>query len=271
MSRPGSANRIALTESIGRERCHGVRLAILKRRPAKCSAGNAARHVRAAPVSRTRRAGLRPVLGTRPGDSSVHPTIFAEFDRICRARGAGGDVLEIGSTASDDTLLCLPALCHAQSRIGVNLDGPFAHAGFEVLRADANDMACFPDGAFDTVLCNSVLEHDRRFWLTLAEIRRVARPGALVVIGVPGFASGTFDRGLARALRVPGFRAALRRSLPSLLASTPTLLVHEFPADYYRFSPQAARDVFLEGLAEPEVHTVLVPPRVLAVGVKPVD
>jgi len=48
------------------------------------------------------------------------------------------------------------------------------------------------------------------------------------------------------------------------------LQVHEFPADYYRFSPQAARDVFLEGLAEPEVYTVLAPPRVLAVGVKPI-
>jgi len=199
----------------------------------------------------------------------MHPAVFEEFDRICGARGAGGDVLEIGAVASDDTLLCLPALRHSNVRVGVNLEGPFSHRGFDVLRVDANDMDCFVDGSFDTVLCNSVLEHDRRFWRTLAEIRRVARPGALIAIGVPGFAKVRLERLASRLARLPGLGTVLRRSLPALLASTPTLQVHDFPADYYRFSPQAARDVFLEGLAEPEVHTLLLPPRVIAVGVKP--
>jgi hypothetical protein len=45
----------------------------------------------------------------------MHDSVFAEFDRICRTRGAGGDVLEIGAVASDDTLLCLPALRDARS------------------------------------------------------------------------------------------------------------------------------------------------------------
>ena len=199
----------------------------------------------------------------------MHPEVFAEFDRICRARGAGGDVLEVGAVASDDSLLGLPSLRAARSRIGVNLDGPFSHRGFEVLRADANDMTCFPDASFDTVVANSVLEHDPRFWRTLAEIRRVARPGALVVIGVPGFAKLGFERVGSRVARLPVVGTVLRAAVPSWLASTATLQVHEFPGDYYRFSPQAAREIFLEGLDAPEVRVLLVPPRIVAAGVKP--
>lgn len=198
----------------------------------------------------------------------MHPSVFAEFDRICRARGARGDVLEIGAIASDDTLLCLPALRDARSKVGVSLDGPFTHAGADVLRVDANDMACFADASFDTVLTNSVLEHDRRFWRTLAEIERVARPGALIVIGVPGFAKLAGERPAARASRLPLVGALLRRFAPALLASTATLQIHDFPADYYRFSAQAARDVFLEGYEATEIRTLLVPPRIVAVGVK---
>jgi len=198
----------------------------------------------------------------------MHPSIFAEFERICRARGAGGDVLEIGAVASDESLLCLPALRGARSKVGVDLDGPHAHADFQVLAVDANDMRCFPDASFDTVLTNSVLEHDRYFWRTLAEIERVARPGALIVIGVPGFAKLDLERLASRAARLPLVGSLLRRRLPAALASTVTLQVHDFPADYYRFSPRAARDVFLERLDAPEVRTLLIPPRVIAIGVK---
>ena len=105
------------------------------------------------------------------------------------------------------------------------------------------------------MLTNSVLEHDRRFWRTLAEIERVARPGALIVIGVPGFAKLPAERLASRAAR------ACRCSVRCCGAFRPAglhrdLQVHEFPADYYRFSAQAARDVFLEHLDETEVHTI---------------
>lgn len=198
----------------------------------------------------------------------MHPSIFEEFDRICRQHDAGGDVLEVGAVASDDTLLCLPALRGARSKVGVNLDGPLAHADFEILPVDANDMRCFADASFDTVLTNSVLEHDRYFWRTLAEIERVARPGALIVIGVPGFEKLGFERLASRLARTPVVGAVVRRCFPAVLASTMTLQVHDFPADYYRFSARAARDVFLERLDRPEVRTLLVPPRVVAIGVK---
>ena len=194
----------------------------------------------------------------------MHPTVHAELDRLCRARGAGGSVLEIGARPSPDTLLLLPALRGATRRVGLDLDGPHEHAGFRIERGDANRMP-FPDAHFDTIVCNSVLEHDPRFWLTLAEVRRVARPGALVVLGVPGYVAAPPPRVL-RVLRRLTWLPVAGRRLASALASTPTLLVHDFPGDYYRFSEQAMREVLLAGLRDVEVRHVLSPPRILGAG-----
>lgn len=177
-------------------------------------------------------------------------------------------MLEIGAVPSDDTLLCLPALADATERLGIDLDGPHRHRGFEIVRGNANRMERFADGAFDTVLCNSTLEHDPRFWLTLAEIRRVTRPGGLVVIGVPGYARLPSDVRLRRLASLPGVPAWIRVPRIALRCSTLTLQVHDFPRDYYRFSPEAVRDVFCEGLREVEIETLLAPPRVIGSGVR---
>ena len=199
----------------------------------------------------------------------MHPRVFDAFERVCRERGAGGDVLEIGAVASRTTLLCLPALARARSRVGVNLEGAATFDGFTILGANANDLAGFADASFDAVLSNSVLEHDPRFWLTLAEMRRVARPGALIAVGVPGFTSSGSGRWLKRLARLPVAGPAVRRLARAPLASTPTLVVHDFPGDYYRFSPHAVRDVFLDGLDEREVVTLMSPPRLVGSGVVP--
>jgi hypothetical protein len=74
-------------------------------------------------------------------------------------------VLKVGAVPAEDTLLCLPALAGSKTRIGINLDGPHRYRDFDILRADANRMSCFSDECLDTVLCNSVLEHDKHFWL----------------------------------------------------------------------------------------------------------
>jgi SAM-dependent methyltransferase len=166
---------------------------------------------------------------------------------------------------SDDSLLCLPCLAHVKSKTGINLDGPHSYRDFRILRADANCMPCFPDESFDAVLCNSVLEHDKYFWKSIHEIHRVTRPGGLIVIGVPAYAEHRASR-LGRVLRRIGIFSAL---LDSLDASTLTLRTHHFPADYYRFSPQTVQEVLLEGLIETQSHTVMLPPRVIGVGVKP--
>jgi SAM-dependent methyltransferase len=198
----------------------------------------------------------------------VHWKVFEEFDRICREREAGGDVLEIGAVDSANTLLRLPALRGARSKVGVNLAGPSTCPDFQILQADANELRCFPDASFDTVLSNAVHEHDRFFWRSLSEMRRVTRPGGLIVIGVPGFTKLPGEGFWGRLCRLPILRLLLRGRPADLAASTLCLQVHLFPGDYYRFSPQAVREVFLEGLQETEVRTLLIPPRIIGAGVK---
>jgi len=202
----------------------------------------------------------------------MHSTVFTLFDRICAARQCGGDVLEIGAVPSDETLLCLPALVGSRRRIGVNLDGPHRHGDIEILRADANSLAClsgFGNESFDTVLCNAVLEHDRFFWKTLAEMKRVTRPGGVIGIGVPGYTKVSLERMASRLARSLGWFGVPSRILDPLRAATLTLQIHNYPGDYYRFSPQAVADVFLEGLVDTELHTIMLPPRVIGFGVKP--
>jgi SAM-dependent methyltransferase len=200
----------------------------------------------------------------------VHPAVFATFDRLCVTHRADGAILEIGATATADTLLNLPALSHARERIGVNVAGDGQASGYRIVQANANDLRMFPDARFDTILCNATLEHDPRFWLTLAETRRLLKPGGLVVIGVPGYVrrSGWAHRVMTPACWIwrrplPGASA-----LEAWAAATPTLLVHHAPGDFYRFSEQAMRVILLEDFQVMDVVTVLSPPRIVGVGRK---
>jgi SAM-dependent methyltransferase len=195
----------------------------------------------------------------------MHSTIFREFDRICRERGARGRVLEVGAVASPDTLMMLPSLRRADERVGINLDGPFEWDGCLVHGGNANDMAMFAEASFGTVVCNSVLEHDPFFWKTLSEMRRVLRPGGLLVLGVPAFD----DLGMGRWSRLLRFLPISRRVIEGWRASTLTLHVHNYPSDCYSFSLEACRTVLMHGLERVEVHRLMVPPRVIGAGVKP--
>ena len=178
-------------------------------------------------------------------------------------------MLEVGAVPSGDSLLCLPALAGAKSKIGVSLDGPGSYADFEILRADANALSCFADESFDTVLCNSVLEHDKHFWKSVSEMKRVTRPGGLIVIGVPGFTTLPIERKASRVASILSRLGVSRSMLDPWDASTLTLRIHAFPSDYYRFSPQAVRDVFLDGLIDTELYTVMLPPRIIGAGINP--
>lgn len=52
------------------------------------------------------------------------------------------------------------------------------------LRLDLCDIA-LPDGSYDVVVCNHVLEHVADWRMALAELRRVLRPGGLLVCSFP--------------------------------------------------------------------------------------
>ena len=195
----------------------------------------------------------------------MHDTVHAVFRELCRTYGTAGAVLEIGAVPEVSTLLALPELAGARRRVGINLEGPSAFGGFEIVGGNANAMPEFADGSFDLVLCNAVLEHDPRFWLTLGEIRRVLRVGGIAMIGVPGYV-----RGASIVAKIAGMAARVVRSawLDGVAASTPVLLVHDYPGDYYRFSEQAVREVFLAGFEVLEQRAVMAPPRVIGVGRK---
>src|SRR4051794_8727852 len=118
----------------------------------------------------------------------MHPAVYRVFADVCSQVDLRGPVLEIGAVPGPDSLLRLDALRPIGPRIGLNLQGGGACDGYEILRANANDMSCFADGSFKTVLSNATLEHDPQFWKTLAEIHRVTAPGGFIAIGVPGYA-----------------------------------------------------------------------------------
>jgi SAM-dependent methyltransferase len=199
----------------------------------------------------------------------MHPDQFQAFERICAERGAGGSVLEIGAVPSEDSLLCLRSLSAAARKVGVNLDGPSTYRDFTILKANSNDLSFFRDGEFDTVLCSAVLEHDLFFWRSLEEMRRVTRTGGLIIIGVPGFIESRPARWRARIGRSPFVRAMFPRRSEFLLASTPVLQVHNYPSDYYRFSPQAVVELFMRGLKDVRVFSHMRPPRIIGSGIKP--
>lgn len=193
----------------------------------------------------------------------MHRIIHQTFDDICRQREAAGAVLEVGAVAGWRSLLCLPALEGATEKVGINLEGPAQFGDIRIVEGNANSMP-FEDNRFDTVLSNATLEHDPQFWLTLSEIRRVARPGALVVIGVPGYTTSAWGRRWLLMSRWPGIRWFMRfRGLDALFHGTVTFRVHNDPGDYYRFGVQAVEEVLLQGMVEKRVQRVMTPPRLI--------
>jgi SAM-dependent methyltransferase len=200
----------------------------------------------------------------------MHTKVYKEFERICSEQTITESVLEIGATPDDDTLLGMDALACAKEKIGLNLDGPYQCDNFRIIKGNSNDMSCFEDNRFDAILCNAVLEHDKYFWNSLAEIRRVAKPGALVVIGTPGYRQ--FGAGKLKGMlrRIPLLNLLqVNTYLNVLFTATITLQIHNAPGDYYRFSPQAFREIFFAGMRNVEVRSVMWPPRIIGSGIMP--
>lgn len=195
----------------------------------------------------------------------MSPAVYAAFEEICRAEAITGPVLEVGAVPGPDSLLRLPALAGIPGKTGLNMDSFPSDDAVRMVTGNANAMGMFADASFGCVLCNATLEHDARFWRTLAEIRRVTAPGGLVVIGVPGF-RGMGPRSFALPQSFVGRAIAMLAAATrhdALLAGTVTLGEHRFPGDYYRFTEQAVREVFLEGLVEPRCRWVMSPPRII--------
>lgn len=102
----------------------------------------------------------------------------------------------------------------------------------------AHDMEqVFSDACFDWVLCNSVLEHDKKFWLSIREMRRVLKPGGVLIIGTPtlGYPHHGMDE------------------QDPALATTPE---DGDIFDYYRFTETTYRRFFFKGYEDFEILNV---------------
>jgi SAM-dependent methyltransferase len=178
----------------------------------------------------------------------VHPKIMRRYHRIIRrARVRPERALEVGGLMGEDSLLRFPELTGAQ-RYCLNLYDMPDEDGIIAVKGNANDMrGVFRDDWFDLIVCSATLEHDKRFWLSVKEMHRVLKPGGLLIISVPGYIEDPEnDKG----------------------RSTLTYRVH-YKFDYYRFSEQAVRKVFFEGMKRVHVEPYMTPPRIFGWGYKP--
>ena len=196
----------------------------------------------------------------------MHKAMYRAYRELVPA--LTGSVLEVGAIPSDKSLLCLPQLKKAE-RVGLNIDGPYEYDGFKIVQGNGNAMP-FENDRFELVLCNAVIEHDPYFWKTIDEIKRVTKPGGLIVIGAPGYRQ-MFVEKVQRRLRKILPPLANNRSLNALFTATITFQVHNEPGDYYRFSPQAFREVIMAGLEGVRVQSMMLPPRLVGVGTKPLS
>jgi SAM-dependent methyltransferase len=177
----------------------------------------------------------------------VSPKVKRRFHNIIRRSGIRPErVLEVGGVMGEGSLLRFPELAGAE-RYCLNLVAMESEDGIRAVKGNANDMSVFKRDFFDLVLCCSTLEHDKRFWLSVAEMRRVLKPGGLLVVGVPGYVKDE-ERDQGR--------------------STATYRVH-YLFDYYRFSEQAMREVVFEGMERVRVRAMMIPPRLIGHGYKP--
>lgn len=166
--------------------------------------------------------------------------------------------MEVGASPQE-TLLTLPALQQADELVGINLEHEKKFGRIKIIRGDANSMDMFEDESFETVLCNAMLEHDPNFWKTIAEMKRVIKPGGLLVVGVPSFVKSGLNQWIKRLSfwRKGQIDVAL------------TYGIHEAPGDYYRFSPMAVKDILLADFQQVEMITLMTPPRAIGYGIKP--
>lgn len=120
--------------------------------------------------------------------------------RLPAYRQLTGSGLEIGAlhepahVPTGATMKYFDAITEAQAAVLFpEIDASlFVHVDF-VGDLDRDGLAQFPDGTFDFVIINHVLEHVANPIRTIEEVFRIVRPGGFAVIGIPD-KRYTFDR-----------------------------------------------------------------------------
>ncbi len=210
----------------------------------------------------------------------MHPAIYSRFGELFREYPPpGNDILEIGATSNTSaTLLSLfQDISKSYHCVGINIEvRPVENLPYSLIECNANNMEIFDDDSFDAVACNAVLEHDKFFWKTVAEVKRVLKPGGLFYVGVPGFPkeNNFFQKILLRVVHskrlrdIPFLQPLAQRAMFTRIAFTSTLMFHGAPHDFYRFSEEAVKEVFLKDLVVLSFECMLEPVRIIGVGKK---
>ena len=127
----------------------------------------------------------------------MSPKVYKAFARIImehyRGRQMPRKVLEIGASAW--TLLTIGAFEKAR-RVALNVEFPNISPQLEKceLVVGSSWKTDFNNGEFDCVLSCSTFEHDKYFWMSLLEIRRIISVGGFMVVGVPVYMKLPTDR-----------------------------------------------------------------------------
>jgi len=197
----------------------------------------------------------------RPDNPSI---LFKEFEKLCNKIDMRGSILEIGSGGSPETLLNMRCVRKSKFKIGINLTPFDYYADFKVIKGNANDMReIFKNNTFDVVLCNAIFEHDKYFWKSLSEIRRVIKPRGVFVLGVPGIVLNSSE-----CKHVSPHVAQMEKEIEKIDWATTTIKVHGKPNDYYRFTSYAYREVLMEGFIDIVCTPILLPPRLIGCGIR---
>lgn len=236
----------------------------------------------------------------------MHPQVYQAFEQTLESEEISGRVLEIGAIPNKSSLLTSDIFKNSEEKIGLNLNGG-SHNDFNIVQGNANNMSMFEDNSFDCIVCNATLEHDKYFWKTLSEIRRIADEDTFICIGVPGYTStkerpaslrdsaGFFIRKVIlqfynhffvdenknnikkEVIRDNNTESPTAKKLKNYYdqtigrlpsrATTATFPIHNEPGDYYRFSRQTIDEVFLKDTKNRSIIEIMQPPRLIGKGI----
>ncbi len=196
--------------------------------------------------------------------------IIAFFEEFAEAHDARGPFLELCPAPGASALLSSDCFAgterHVVCRDRRGADGTNRAPGFDGVidgvtlhYGDSVEMlAPFASGSFGTVISNGHLAQDHALLQTVEEMKRVLAPGGLLMLAVPGFTKLPDPTG-TRAVGTKG------NAIPDA-AVTHCI---QSPQDLWRLSPQAVKDIILDGLDILVVREAMMPPRLFGVGMKP--
>jgi SAM-dependent methyltransferase len=194
-----------------------------------------------------------------PAAAQAPSRIVQEFEKLAQKYGVWGPYLEIGTSRQTQAVTSADHFKGTERHL-VNIAESDGLNGASFYQCDTHDMrGLFADGCFGTVIANATLEHDKHFWLSVEEMKRVLAPGGILMVVASGFSQAPKQAGI----QILGPKG---NPVPH---TTPTYEVHGSP-DYWRFSPQAMKQVILDGFEVKEVRSMMMPPRIVGVAMKPV-